>query len=254
MTLSAPIKVLAVDDEPLARKGLRRLVERHPGCALAGECADGPAAVQAIVELRPDVLLLDVQMPELDGFGVLRAVHASGARLPVVVFITAFDDYALEAFRVHALDYLVKPFTDERFHEALGRACAEVRASAEGELARRLLALAGANLAPPPAPRLVVRSGERVLVIDPGELEWVQADSYYARLHVRGREHLLRESLTSLEGRLDPARFVRVHRSAIINLAFVREVDRAQVLLTTGARVPLARDRFRALVAHIERR
>src|SRR5262249_5514394 len=155
---------------------------------------------------------------------------------------------AIEAFRVRALDYLVKPFTDARFAEALERACDAVRAAGERELGRRVLDLVGGS------PRLAVRVGARVVSIDPADVDWIEADSYYAKLHVGRAEHLLRESLTSLEARLDPARFVLVHRSAIVNVERVRAVDRDEALLAGGARVPVARDRCRALLAHLERR
>src|SRR5262249_26714401 len=189
-----------------------------------------------------------------DGFTALRAARDAGAALPVVVFVTAFDAFAIEAFRAHALDFLVKPFTDERFAETLDRACAAVRGASERELGRRLLDLVGSVPALPAAPRLVVRAQERVLILDPADVEWIEADSYYAKLHVGGAAHLLRESLTSLEGRLDPGRFLRVHRSAIVNLDRVREVLRTELRLASGARVPLARERRRILVGHLERR
>ena len=249
-----PTTVLIVDDEPLARSGLRRLVERRGGGTVVGESADGAAAARDQVALRPDVVLLDVQMPEMDGFAALRAAAEELPALPVVVFITAYDRFAIEAFRVQALDYLVKPFTDERFVAALGRACAAVHTAEESELGRRVVRLLGAVPAAAPAPRLLVRLADRVLSLAPGELEGVGADSYYAVLHVRGASHLLRESLTSLETRLDPERFVRVHRSAIVNVDFVRAVGRADVELADGTRVPVARDRRRFLLAQLEKR
>jgi two-component system, LytTR family, response regulator len=252
-----PLRVLIVDDEPHARAGLRALVRAHEGFAIAGEHGDGRSAAAAMVRDPPDVVLLDVQMPEMDGFAALAAAAAAGAPMPAVIFITAYDEFALEAFRVRALDYLVKPFSDARFAEALERARAAARAREQGELGRRVLALLGDVAAARGG--LVVREGDRVIVVQPDELEWIEADSYYAKLHVGGRTHLLRESLTSLEGRLDPSRFARVHRSAIVNLGHVREVTRAEhgehaIRLRGGARVPLARDRWRALVARLERR
>jgi len=248
-----PTTVLIVDDEELARSGLRRLVERQGGCTVIGESADGAAAARDLVALRPDVVLLDVQMPEMDGFAALRAAADELPALPVVVFITAHDRFAIAAFEAQALDYLVKPFTDARFAAALKRACAAVHTAEESELGRRVVRLLGAVPAAAPAPRLLVRLADRVLSLAPGELEWVGADSYYAVLHVRGATHLLRESLTSLEARLDPEKFVRIHRSAIVNVDFVRAVGRADVELGDGTRVPLARERRPFLLARLEK-
>lgn len=255
----APVRVLIVDDEPLAREGIRLLLERDPEVEVVGECADGAEAVRAALEHEPDLLLLDVQMPEMDGFQVLRALPAE--QLPVVIFVTAYDHYALQAFEVHALDYLLKPFDDERFERALARAKAQVRREQIGGLSRSLAALLGAyggssasgdRAAPPPAAghltRLVVKSGGRIVFLDARDVDWIEAADYYVRLHSGGKTHLLRESMAALEAKLDPERFVRIHRSAIVNLDRVRELQpwfRGQhaVILKDGTRLTLSRGR-----------
>jgi two-component system LytT family response regulator len=269
----APVRVLIVDDEPLAREGIRLLLERDPEIEVVGECADGAEAVRAALEHEPDLLLLDVQMPEMDGFQVLRALPEE--QLPVVIFITAYDHYALKAFEVHALDYLLKPFDDERFERALARAKAQLRRDQIGELSRNLAALLGAydamqarvggavTRAGPAATssylsRLVVKSGGRIVFLDAADVDWIEAADYYVRLHTGGKTHLLRESMAALEAKLDPARFARIHRSAIVNLDRVRELQpwfRGQhaVILKDGTRLTLSRSlrsRLEELLGH----
>jgi two-component system LytT family response regulator len=220
--VTAPLRVLVVDDEPLARAGLARLAAQAPGCAIAGECADGLAAVAAIEELAPDVVLLDVQMPEMDGFGVLEC--ARPRRPPHVIFVTAHEEHALRAFEVAALDYVLKPFEDGRLFAALARA---------------------RERAPASWPLVVRMKGRRVL-LRPDEIAWIEAAGYCARVHARGTAHALRESLDALERRLDPDRFRRVHRSAIVNLDHVAELGRApsgawRARLLDGTLVPISR-------------
>ena len=239
MQAAHPIRAVVVDDEPLARAGMRTLLEDDPDLVVVAECANGHEAVEALRAHAPDLVLLDVQMPGLDGFGVVREIGAD--RMPVVVFATAFDQYALRAFEARALDYLLKPFTDERFRDVLGRAKEQVRQ-------RR----AGASSAAP-APRLEVRLGNRVAYVRLDDVDWIEAADYYARLHVGAASHLVRETMQELEARLDARRFVRVHRSAIVNVDRVRElravaVGRHEVVLRDGTRLPLSRSR-RELVA-----
>ena len=260
----APLRVVVVDDEPLARSGMCGLLARDPEVSVVAQCADGAEAVAAITGLRPDLVLLDVQMPEMDGFEVLRAVGP--ARMPVVVFVTAFDRFALRAFEVAAVDYLLKPFDDERWELAIRRAKHAVRNAEAGELGRRLMRLvereggappreAPAETPPDPvryATRLVVKSSGRTVFIRVEEVDWIEADDYYAKLHVAGKTHLLRETMGSLEARLDPARFFRVHRSAIVNLDRVREVQflfRGEhvVILHDGTKLKLSRNRLETL-------
>jgi two-component system LytT family response regulator len=258
--VTAPLRVVVVDDEPLARSGMCGLLARDPELSVVAQCADGAEAVAVIAGLRPDLVLLDVQMPEMDGFEVLRAVGP--ARMPVVVFVTAFDRFALRAFDVAAVDYLLKPFDDERFDLAVARAKHAVRNAEAGELGRRLMRLverqgAPADSAPSIEParhatRLVVKSAGRTVFVRVDEVDWIEADDYYAKLHVAGKTHLLRETMGSLEARLDSARFFRVHRSAIVNLDRVREVQflfRGEhvVILHDGTRLKLSRSRLEKL-------
>jgi two-component system LytT family response regulator len=256
------IRVVIVDDEPLARRGIRQLLAAHPDVEVAGEARDGPEAVRVLREVAPDLVFLDVQMPEMDGFAVLRRLDP--ARLPAVIFVTAFDTFAVRAFDQHALDYLVKPLHEARFHQAMARARERLRSRQAVELARHLsllLAAEGKDAPDPPpeAPRrLVVATAGADLVLELAEIQWIEADDYYAAVHARGRRHLVRESLASLEARLEPARFVRVHRSAIVNLAQVREVRAgpgpdAAVVLHDGTQVPLSRRRRRQVDDAIRR-
>lgn len=221
-----PIRTLIVDDEPAARDGMRHLLAADPEIVLAGECSNGREAAAAIRDTSPDLVFLDVQMPELDGFGVLRDVGVE--RAPAVVFVTAFDQYALRAFDVHAIDYLLKPFTDDRFRQSLDRAKQLVRQGRLGDLSRKLAALLD-NDESAPAPRyldrLVVKSGGKVTLLPVGEIEWIDAEGDYVRIHVGKTWHLLRETMKNLEDQLDAARFVRIHRSTIVNLEKVKELQ-----------------------------
>jgi two-component system LytT family response regulator len=258
------LRVLIVDDEPLARRGIRQLVARHPGCIVVGECRNGREALLMLDTTAPDLVFLDVQMPELDGFGVIRA--RGPERMPAVVFVTAYDAYAVRAFEAHAVDYLVKPVTDARFGAALAR----VRERLEGRhalaLARRLHSLlaetggAGAGPAAGASPdrrRVVVPTASGELVLDAGEIDWIAADDYRAEVYVKGKRHRLRESLESLATRLESSHFVRVHRSAIVNVARVREVrtrgENAVVILTDGTTVPVSRRRRDAITGALRR-
>ena len=257
------MRVLIVDDEPLARRGIRQLLEPNVDVEVVGECRNGREALAALDTLAPDLVFLDVQMPELDGLEVVRARGA--ARMPHVVFITAYDEFAVRAFETHALDYLVKPVNEARFAAALDRVRERMRFAEALELTRRIGDLLathdrrgerrpdgadGATRGPAlvPARRLVVPTATGELVLDVDEIDWIQAEDYYAAVHARGRRHLIRESLTSLEQRLDPDRFVRVHRSAIVKLDRVREMrstapGESVLVLRDGTRVPVSRRR-----------
>ena len=208
-------------DEPLARHTLRLLLGRSVDFAVAAECSSGAEAVDAVRRERPDVLFLDVQMPEVDGFEVLRRLEPDAA--PTVVFVTAFDRYALQAFEQHALDYLLKPFSDERFAVVLDRTRARLRERTFASMAGRLSDLLAATA--PGRRQLVVKDGGRTLVLAHEDIVWIEAEDYCARIHLRGRTVLVRESLRALTDSLDGAGFVRVHRSAIANVAWVQEIE-----------------------------
>jgi two-component system LytT family response regulator len=223
----ARVRALVVDDERLARRRLLRLLKEEPGIDVVGECADGEAAVLAIEEKAPDLVFLDVQMPAFNGFEVLEAIGPE--RAPAVVFVTAYDQYALRAFDVHALDYLLKPFPRPRFQQAVARARTEVMRGRAGETedsGRRLLSLLqelrgeGKRLE-----RLAVNTGGRVFFLRMEEVDWIESEGNYLRLHVGAELHLVRGTLKGLEARLDPERFVRIHRSTIVNLDRIREVQ-----------------------------
>jgi two-component system LytT family response regulator len=266
------IRALIVDDEPLARRGIRQLLEPLEDVDIVGECRNGREALSALETLAPDLVFLDVQMPELDGFEVVRARGA--ARMPHVVFVTAYDEFAVRAFETHALDYLVKPVNEARFAAALDRVRERMRFDEALELTRRIGDLLAAHdrrgdkrdaadgalraAAVLPARRLVVPTATGDLVLDVDEIDWIQAEDYYAAVHARGRRHLIRESLASLEQRLDPDRFIRVHRSAIVRLERVRELRSAAsgesvLVLRDGTRVPVSRRR-REQVAELIRK
>lgn len=250
--MTSPIRVLVADDEPLARSGVVELLRADPAVTVVGECGDGAAAVEAIRELSPDLVLLDVQMPVLDGFEVIDQVGPE--RMPAVIFITAFDEYAVRAFQVHAFDYLLKPFDDERFAEALRQAKRRL-AGDLGEMGRRLarlLADAGSTPAPRYLSRVVVRKPSQTVLLPVDDIEWIEAADYCVKIHAAGRAHVIRDSMQRMEDRLDPARFFRAHRSGIVNLDRIRELQPGPsgdhiLVLASGARVRLSRSRRAAL-------
>ncbi len=241
--VAPPMKVLIVDDEPLAREGLRRLLQADAEIQVVGD-ATGTDAIALITRLRPDILFLDIQMPELDGFGVLQQVGADA--VPAVVFVTAFDRYALRAFEVHALDYLLKPFSDARFGAALERAKAQVRSHRQGTLDARIAELL--RMRQSPRSRFLIPARDKTLVIEASQIDWVSAADYYVCLHCGGNRHLLRESMDEMERQLDPEHFIRVHRASIVNLARVREIHPlfrgdCELKLSDGTSVRLSRNR-----------
>lgn len=258
MNAAAAIRTLVVDDEPLAREGLRLLLAADPEVSVVGEAGNGPEAVRLIREQRPDLVLLDVQMPELNGFEVLS--HLGPGEVPAVIFVTAYDRYALRAFDIHALDYLLKPFRDDRFHDAIGRAKAQIRLARMSDLSQRLMSVLSTygerDGAPAPAPaptpterwvrRLAIRDSGRVVFLDVDEIEYIEAADYYVQIHAGGKAYLHRETMQGLEARLDPERFMRIHRSAIVNSSRIRELRSEGrrdlvVVLTGGAELRVAR-------------
>ena len=251
MTHATSLRLAIVDDEELARRVLREFLASMPGIEIVAECANGFEAVKAVTDLRPDVLLLDVQMPKLNGFEVLELVGGDVA----VVFTTAHDEYALRAFEVHAVDYLLKPFNAERLADAIARV--------RERLARRepLPAAALAATARPPggpSTRVLVRDGGRVHVIPTDTIDYVQAQDDYVAYRADGKQYLKEQTLAEVEASLDPARFIRVHRSYVLNLdRLVRvELDEREnrvATLTTGDRVPVSRSGHARLTAALER-
>jgi two-component system LytT family response regulator len=238
------IRTVIVDDEPLARQRVRRLLEADADIAIVGECADGEQAVADLRKLRPDLVFLDVQMPGLDGFGVVREL---GPPLPAVIFVTAHDRFALKAFEVHALDYLLKPFDKSRFGAALEHAKAQVRQGSAAAVDQRLQELLQTVQSREPAPeRLMVKSAGRIYFVRIADIDWIEAAANYVRLHVGKEDHLLRDSLSALEKKLDPARFVRIHRSTIVNVERIRELQPVfhgdyVVILHDGTELPVSR-------------
>ena len=217
------IRAIVVDDEALARERVVTLLGEHPDVEVVGQCAGGREAVAAIVERKPDIIFLDVQMPDLDGFEVLEAVGAD--RLPAVVFVTAFDEYALRAFEVHALDYLLKPIAPHRFRIALTRALDAIAARRGSLSDPRLVRLLEELAARDHPDRLVVKSGGRIHFLRPADIDWVEADGKYARLHVGKDVHAVRQPMKQVADRLTPHGFVRIHRSAIVNLDRIKELE-----------------------------
>jgi two-component system LytT family response regulator len=246
------IRTLIVDDEPLARQNIHALLKDDPEIEIVGESGSGAEALRAIAKQSPDLLFLDIQMPELNGFDVLERIEAE--RLPVVIFVTAFDHYAIQAFEVHALDYLLKPFDDARFEKALRQAKAQIEQREINQLSKRLISLLEDRERPPEKPRgayltrLMVKSASRVFFLKVDEVDWVEAADYYVKLHVGRKGHLLRESMSDLEARLDPDKFMRIHRSAIVNLDRVKEMHplfngEYVVILHDGTELKLSRSR-----------
>ena len=241
------LRALIVDDEPLARQRIRQLLQKSVDVEVVGECANGVEAVQAIEDLGPDLVFLDIQMPELDGFGVIEAVGAD--RMPATLFITAYDQHALRAFEVHALDYLLKPFDAARFHAALARArrwCARGTGGAQEARPDLEALMAGLRKERPWLDRVLVKQGDRHLLVRVAAVQWIEAEDNYVRLHVEGTSHLLRQTMAGLLERLDPRLFRRIHRSAIVNLDFIREFQPwtsgdQLVIMRDGTRLTLSR-------------
>lgn len=232
-----PLRVLIVDDEPLARQVARHHAETVPEVEVVGECANGYEAVKAVSDVVPDVLVLDVQMPKLSGFDVLELIGSG----PAVIFATAHDEFALKAFEVHAVDYLLKPFSRDRMAEALERARGRLAASSpQGEAALRdAMRLVRID-------RVLVRDGHKVHIVPVAQLDYVQAQDDYVMLHAGERALLKEQPLSSLEAQLDPSRFIRIHRSYLVHLARLDRVeleakDRRVAVLTTGVRLPVSR-------------
>lgn len=254
------LRTLIVDDEPLARERVRMMLGMHDDVAVIGEYGDGQQAIDAILRHRPDLVFLDVQMPVVDGFGVLRALQ--GDAMPYVVFVTAYDQYALEAFEVHALDYVLKPFNTERFSQALQRARAAIARVSDvgaGPIDRERLRGLVASLTAEQREkqRLVVKSSGRVFFVKVEDIDWIEAEGNYVRLHMGAQSHLLRETMKGMESVLDTSQFIRIHRSTIVNADRIRELQplfhgEYAVILRDGTRLVASRgpdNRLKKLLA-----
>ena len=267
------LRAIVVDDEPLGRRGIVSRLEKSDGVKVVAECANGRQAVEAVRRHRPDLLFLDVQMPGMDGFDVVAAIP--GEERPHVVFVTAHDRHAVKAFRVHALDYLLKPIDDERFAETLSRAIGEIERARESDVARRIAAVVGEmkgeTPSPGPAPRAAaaaaaaasasswpVRSKGRVTLVRLADLDWVEAEGDYLRLHAGARAWLVRETMAAAEKRLPARKFLRIHRSTIVNVDRIRELSSFDngdwgVRLQDGTQLRLSRT-YRDAVARLTER
>jgi two-component system LytT family response regulator len=245
MAVPDSIRVLVVDDEAPARQRLADLLRKDAQIDSILEAGDGITAVEAIQDQRPELVFLDVQMPELDGLGVIDAVGAG--QMPLTIFVTAYDQHAIRAFEANALDYLLKPFSDERFEAALSRAKLRLRERNTSEFGLRMITmLSAAPQAQRPWDRLVVKSGGSTRLIRVAEIDWIEAAGVYVNLHVAGQQLLYRASLHELDERLDSRRFVRVHRSAIVNIESILQLEPVShgefdIILKNGARTRVSR-------------
>lgn len=239
------IRALIADDEPLARERITRLLSSERDVQIVSQCRDGLEAVTSIKNSRPDLAFLDIEMPEIDGLGILREIPPDAT--PVIIFTTAYDHYAIQAFEAHALDYLLKPFDEDRFRRALQRARTHLENLRSKDLAERLLAaLEEARPAAPEGDRLVIKSGGKVVFLKLEEIDWVEAAANYVHIHAGTEGYYLRETMNSFEARLDPSRFIRIHRSTIVNLAKIKELQPCNngefiVVLRNGKELSLSR-------------
>src|SRR6185369_16080929 len=247
------IRALIVDDEPLARQNIRILLQADPEVEIIGECGSAAAAIKAIREKTPDLVFLDIQMPKMSGFDILKQLDTN--QIPIIIFVTAYDEYALKAFEAQALDYLLKPFDDSRFEMAVQRAKSQIAQRQASELSHKLRAVLmdedqfyadepsdGSYLT-----QLMIKTSSRVFFLNVEEIDWIEAADYYVQLHFKGKSHLLRETMNELVAKLNPKKFMRIHRSAIINLDRVKLVQpRASeyvVILSDNTEIKLSRRR-----------
>jgi two-component system LytT family response regulator len=246
MTDSKPIRVLIVDDEPLARKRLRELLKDDSEIVIVGECANGAETLSATREVAPDLIFLDVQMPGIDGLAVSESLNGSGS--PLVVFVTAYEQYAVRAFDAQAVDYLLKPFDRARFTRALGRAKERLREKDRYDVNRRILGLLSEIKDKPQyLDRLVIKNNDRVFVLKTDEIDWIEAEGNYVRIHFGKQSSLMRETLTRLAEQLDPRKFPRIHRSRLVNIDHIQELQPWshrdwRIILRSGAELRLSRN------------
>ncbi len=260
MASAASIRTVIVDDEAPARSRLRQLLKAEPDIQLVAECTNGAQAVEAVQREHPDLVFLDVQMPRLNGLEVCDALAKAGTPLPLVIFVTAYDEYALKAFDVHAIDYLLKPFDRERFHKALAHArdtLAHAKTSDTDSQLAALLAEVGKDLRKPE--RLVFKQNGRVIFVRTDTIDWIEADGNYVRMHAGQESHYLRETMASLETQLGADKFLRISRSAIVNLDRVKELQPLfygdyVVILHDGSKLNMSRNYRDRLESMLERR
>lgn len=242
-------RVVVVDDEPLARLNIRSLIEKDEELKLIKECENGYEAISSIENLVPDLIFLDIQMPEMNGFQVLEKVDLE--KIPAIIFVTAYDQYAIKAFEVHALDYLLKPVEETRFKKAVSQAKDFLKQREMSSLSQRLVALlkndqASVDSAPKFLERIVIKSTGKVMFLPVAEIDWIEADDYYVKIHTADRSHLLRETMGELENNLNPNQFQRIHRSVIVNINRIREVqsdfqNKSVVVLNNGKKLKMSR-------------
>lgn len=256
MSDTTKIRTVIVDDEELARDRIQTLLELQPDVEVVGVCTDGPSAVELIDRTQPDLVFLDVQMPGMDGFEVVENLERT--KVPAIVFVTAHDAHALRAFEIHALDFLLKPFDQTRFEKALERARGRLTQPKETVLDSRLVTLLEElHEERKYSERLIVKSSGRVFFVRTEEIDWVEASGNYVKIHTKSDAHLLRESMKNMEAKLDPKTFVRIHRSAIVNIDHIKELEpwfhgEYIVILHDGTRLTASRvfsDRLSALIA-----
>jgi len=247
-----PIRTIIVDDEPLARGRVRRVLADESDIEIIDEFGDGKTALAAIRELKPDLVFLDIQMPEMNGFDVIQSLNAEST--PAIIFVTAYDQYALQAFDLYALDYLLKPFDRKRAKRAVERAREHIRSRERGELDERLRSLV-AGLKPDRKylERLVIKSTGRIFFLKTEEVDWIEASGNYLKIHVGRDAHMIRETMNSIEAKLDPSKFIRIHRSTIVNIDRIRELHPMfsgdySVLLRDGTELALTRNYRERLV------
>jgi len=247
-------RVLTVDNEAIIRRQLRGLIALDPECELIGECSTAGEAIRSVSNTQPDILFVDVQMPEMDAFEVLRAISGP---LPLVILTSGHGEYAVRAFEARVFDYLLKPFEETRFHDALSRAKSAILRHSAADRGNRLLNLLESLLPVRQSPeRIAVRQNGRVLFIVPGEIDWIEAANNYVCLHCGVETHILRETMSEVEARLAPARFVRIHRSAIVNIDRIKELrpwfrGDFQVILRDGTSLTLTKNHREKLDSHL---
>jgi two-component system, LytTR family, response regulator len=223
--MKTAIRCMIVDDEPLAREAIRSCIALDPTLEIVGEAGDGQDAIRAIEDLRPDLLFLDVQMPEVDGFEVLQELMSKSIKLPLTIFVTAYDSYALRAFEAHALDYLLKPIRGERFKDAVSVAKSRIASDRSRQVTDQLASLlARSELVAGRPKRLPVKVKGRIVFLRLDEIEWIESEGNYVRLHASGESYSLRETLSAVEAKLDPAQFMRIHRCNIVNINHIKDL------------------------------